>query len=120
MPETDSPEPHDELAETIRQVAEENAGLHALVERSAEFAHRQPEAFAAITQMADALTLNEGLAKDRAFLAATLAILSEACAASANTRMVCWRHSMRCDGPLQLARAIVRSPWPFMVSVHLH
>ncbi|MFL9931168.1 hypothetical protein P0D88_18330 [Paraburkholderia sp. RL18-103-BIB-C] len=109
-----------ELAEGSLQLAQENASFHVLLEKSAEFARRQAEAFAGITEMARALTRNEGLAKDRALLAATLQIFCEKCAAEVNTHM----------GSLAAISALQRSaiagedsmcsPWPFMASISVH
>lgn len=101
-------------------VAEENAALHALLQRSAEFAHLQAEALAAITQMAHALALNEGLAKDRAFLADTLAGFSEECAAAVNARMGVLTTFNTLQRSAATGEGNVRSPWPFMVSVNVH
>lgn len=66
-----------ELAETSLQLAQENAALHILLEKSAELARRQAEVLVRITEMVCALTLNEGWERDRKLLAATFEIFCE-------------------------------------------
>jgi hypothetical protein len=109
-----------DLAEANRQLAEENAALHVVLQKSAEFARRQAEALAGISEMARALTRNEGLEKDRAFLVVTLEIFSEECAAEVNAHM----GSLAAIGALQRSVASgegnMRSPWPFVASVSVH
>jgi hypothetical protein len=120
MQKIDAPVTPVELTESNLQLAQENAALHVLLEQSAEFARRQAEAFAAIAEMAHALALNEGLAKDRAFPAATLQTFSEERAAEANTYMgslAACRALQRCT---ETAEDEVRSPWPFMASINVH
>ena len=70
--------------------------------------------------MARTLTRNEGLAKGRAMLAATLPIFTEECVGEASTHM----GSLAAIGALR--RAVIRGegtmlhPWPFMVSISVH
>jgi hypothetical protein len=113
-----------ELTESDLQLAQENAELpgaiDVLLEKSAEFARRQTEALAGITEMARALTRNEGLAKDRAMLAATPQIFSEECVDEVSAHMGALaaigalRRSAVTGGGAMLHR------WPFMVSVSVH
>jgi hypothetical protein len=83
----------------------------------AEFARRQAEALAGITEMARVSTRNEGLAKDRALLTATLQIISEKCAAEVNTHM----GSLAAISALQWSAGPVEdgmcNPWPFKASI---
>jgi hypothetical protein len=76
MPKSDPPATPAELTESSLHLAQENAPLYvaldALLGKSTDFARRQAEALAGVAKMARALTRNEGLAKDRAMLAATL------------------------------------------------
>ena len=87
MNNNDFPATPDELQESNLRLVQENAALHTLLQKSTEFARRQAEAVAGLTEMVRALTRHEGLAKDRALLAATLQMFSEECAAEVNTHM---------------------------------
>ena len=70
--------------------------------------------------MAHALTRNEGLAKDRAMLAATLQICSEECVAEVSAHM----GSLAAIGALRRSamtgEGTMLHPWPFMVSVSVY
>lgn len=119
MPKTNSPQTHDELDELNLKLMQDNAALVVLLEQSVLFARRQTEALAGITQMARGLTRNEGLAKDRARLAATLEIFSAECAAEVEAHM----GSLMAVSALQQTAAMGegrRNPWPFMVSANVH
>jgi hypothetical protein len=65
MLKSDPPATPAELTESSLQLAQENAALHValdlLLERNTEFARRQAETLACITEMAHALTRKEGL-----------------------------------------------------------
>jgi hypothetical protein len=97
------------LMKPVSKNAQENAALQA-----------KAEAFAGITEMARVLTRNEGLAKDRALLAATLQIFSEKCTVEVNTHM----GSVAAISPLQWSAGpgedSMCNPWPLMVSISVH
>jgi hypothetical protein len=120
MQKSDPPATLAELTDSNRRLVQENPALHVLLEKSAEFACRQAEALAGITEMAPVLTRNEGLAKDRALLAATLQRFCEKCAAEVSTHM----GSLAAISALQWSAGpgedTMCNPWPFMVSVSVH
>ncbi|MEX3896315.1 hypothetical protein [Paraburkholderia sp. BR10954] len=105
-------------------LVEENAvllnALEALLEKSAEFAQHQTHILARITQMAQTLTRKEGLAKDRAMLAALLKLYAEDRTAAVKD------YASEVTAARELHRSIRYredhglNPWPLKISISIH
>lgn len=109
-----------EITDPDLQFVQESAAYNALLEKCADFALRQAEALSGIGEMARVLTLNEGLAKDRARVAAMLQLFSEECATEVRAHIGLLAAISALQQEATTDEDDIRHPWPFMVSLDIH